>query len=891
MANTTKTILELDIKTEAAQKHVNDLNTSIEKNNELTKKSLKENGKESEAYKKQTKELARLKTAQKDATKVLREQDRERNKAVKAMEKQRSKWQDIIKAARLEARTNDEIRQKLNAMIAIRDKTAIRGTAAYNKQTIAIQKLDKAVKSNNASIGRHQGNVGKYPKVTAAAVAAAGALIMAFKQLSRMAKQSIDLFLQQDDMNVKVGNTFGAFADEINNAANATQKLTTIGNEQYQKLAILASNMGIANGKVNATVQESIGLAELYADAGLGQETAIKSLALARQGDFTMLQRYVPAIKEANTEAEKTAILNDIVAKGYLRTQENVESYKGRITQLKNSYGDLQEVVGGQVLGGLFDPKEGGDMIDTIDGIIQALEETQFIGVMMENMSKSGKQFGDIIQKIGKIFGVTIDSGSALTGIFTFLTKTFELTTIPLRVLLSVVEVAIDNFSNFYNILSDLENASFEDVFDIIKTSIATIIEPITDLLGLTGELNKMLGIVGDTATTTTNHLEDLNNMLLDPLGAGKKYIEEQEAIAEATNKITEATDAENKAIEDAQKNYEALTNTLRTLNDEYQYQIYFSKTAKDEEAARLEQAKKTFDAYKTFFAEGGYTGAELQKLEELREAIFNFDEEMLARVENNVQGIFPTEDELKKQVEDVEKAINDVMNLRVKDNEMQAKESKDLTKEQQKEWEERAAITASFAEQMGNIVASSIDENGLNLQKFGAQFSIFILDILEKQVMASVVSATAQSFAQPDSVATGGATGAIRAGILAGLIKGAFSVVKGIISSTTKGFADGGDTGAGGKYEPAGIVHKGENVFSQEDIKQLGGMQIVESMRPTSATYGQYFNGGAVGYGATGISALPSEVNNDRPIVVTVEDINAGLLRENKRISIANQI
>lgn len=35
--------------------------------------------------------------------------------------------------------------------------------------------------------------------------------------------------------------------------------------------------------------------------------------------------------------------------------------------------------------------------------------------------------------------------------------------------------------------------------------------------------------------------------------------------------------------------------------------------------------------------------------------------------------------------------------------------------------------------------------------------------------------------------------------------------------------FASGGYTGAGGKYEPAGIVHKGEYVFTQEDVNRIG--------------------------------------------------------------------
>lgn len=37
-------------------------------------------------------------------------------------------------------------------------------------------------------------------------------------------------------------------------------------------------------------------------------------------------------------------------------------------------------------------------------------------------------------------------------------------------------------------------------------------------------------------------------------------------------------------------------------------------------------------------------------------------------------------------------------------------------------------------------------------------------------------------------------------------------------------GYADGGFTGYGGKYDPAGIVHKGEGVLTQEEIAALGG-------------------------------------------------------------------
>lgn len=68
--------------------------------------------------------------------------------------------------------------------------------------------------------------------------------------------------------------------------------------------------------------------------------------------------------------------------------------------------------------------------------------------------------------------------------------------------------------------------------------------------------------------------------------------------------------------------------------------------------------------------------------------------------------------------------------------------------------------------------------------------------------------------------------------------VGGVVSFVKGLF-----GFSSGGYTGAGGKYEPAGIVHKGEVVWSQEDIARAGGIARVEQMRLRG-----YANGGIVG-------------------------------------------
>ena len=57
-------------------------------------------------------------------------------------------------------------------------------------------------------------------------------------------------------------------------------------------------------------------------------------------------------------------------------------------------------------------------------------------------------------------------------------------------------------------------------------------------------------------------------------------------------------------------------------------------------------------------------------------------------------------------------------------------------------------------------------------------------------------------------------------------------------------GKAEGGYTGPGGKYEPRGIVHAGEVVWSQADVKAVGGPRAANAMRPTAG----YANGGGPG-------------------------------------------
>lgn len=82
-----------------------------------------------------------------------------------------------------------------------------------------------------------------------------------------------------------------------------------------------------------------------------------------------------------------------------------------------------------------------------------------------------------------------------------------------------------------------------------------------------------------------------------------------------------------------------------------------------------------------------------------------------------------------------------------------------------------------------------------------------------------------------------------------------------GVPSYRPSGYDVGGYTGHGGKYEPAGIVHRGEFVFTKESTSRIGVSNLYRLMRG-------YASGGLVGGG--GAASSPMGVSVYAPVSVT---------------------
>ncbi len=134
-----------------------------------------------------------------------------------------------------------------------------------------------------------------------------------------------------------------------------------------------------------------------------------------------------------------------------------------------------------------------------------------------------------------------------------------------------------------------------------------------------------------------------------------------------------------------------------------------------------------------------------------------------------------------------------------------------------------------------GNLTAMVRESAG---EQSGAYKAMF----LAQQGIAIAQAMINTELAATEALKLGPILGIPAAAVVRGL---GYASVGLIAAQTIAGFSDGGYTGNGLKHTPAGIVHKGEVVWSQEDIKRWGGVSVVESMRTSSPS--GYANGGYV--------------------------------------------
>ena len=187
-----------------------------------------------------------------------------------------------------------------------------------------------------AAIGKKLESTGKRltMSVTAPLVALAAVSVKAFaEQEQALAKLNSAIQANGKDVQSTMAG-YKQFAEEL-------QRTTVIGDETTYGLLQLAETMQAADPK--KAVEGAVALSRAL---GVNLESAIKMTIQAQQGQFTMLQRYVPALRSATSETEKQAIVQKLFADGMAIAHAETDTASGKLKQLKNTVGDLGEEFG-----------------------------------------------------------------------------------------------------------------------------------------------------------------------------------------------------------------------------------------------------------------------------------------------------------------------------------------------------------------------------------------------------------------------------------------------------------------------------------------------------------------------------------------------------------------
>lgn len=348
-----------------------------------------------------------------------------------------------------------------------------------------------------------------------------------------------------------------------------------------------------------------------------------------------------------------------------------------------------------------------------------------------------------------------------------------------------------------------------------------------------------------------------------------------------------------------AYKNQEALQNSVKTLDD-YRKMQEQVKT-KDERTNDL--LKTRLELLEKAKATGQLKPGEYEKT---RADIYqNTDMQLPATVRNVVGNLTPTGGRLSGTFEGMQGQINEY--------DQAQQELQRWLAAQEEAYAKAGEITAEGEARMTSIRQRAADANQvIEAQKntiiSAATQSLFdsTADIMrtgfgEQSAIYKVAFAASKAFAIADSmvkiqqaIASGAVSAPYPANIIAmaSIAAQTASIVSNIQAVSGVGFASGGYTGPGGKYQPAGIVHKGEYVFDQASTNRIGVSQL-EALRngqPLDATLGR------TGFG-TGVQNVNSDnrrqttvhapINQEFHLQgITPEQLSATLNQNNRQLS-----
>ena len=232
-------------KTLELSKQINDVNKQTKKTNDGTE--LKQRN---ENIKNLNTNTQKLTSTEKELQKTAVALEKQRQKGLQAIAKQEHQQRELIKASKLEVKSEDDLIKKTNALVRLRrqaDKTTDSGRKKIAAFTKEIKKNTDALKKGDEAIGRSQRNVGNYGSALQSLPGPIGRFVSGIKTITAAAKAFIatPLGLIIAALGLAIGS-LTAFFKSSEEGQNAFIKVTKVLGSVLGNIMDIVSDVGKA---------------------------------------------------------------------------------------------------------------------------------------------------------------------------------------------------------------------------------------------------------------------------------------------------------------------------------------------------------------------------------------------------------------------------------------------------------------------------------------------------------------------------------------------------------------------------------------------------------------------------------------------------------------------
>lgn len=142
------------------------------------------------------------------------------------------------------------------------------------------------------------------------------------------------------------GHAVGSAADDVKNYAEALSLKTKYDDEEIKSAEALIIQM---RGTTNALEEETRGALGLASVFKMNLQGAAQAVAQGFEGNYRQLGMLIPAVRTATTEAEKHGAMVRGLADYYKRSEDEVNTFGGALSQLKKEFSETAEQAGESV--------------------------------------------------------------------------------------------------------------------------------------------------------------------------------------------------------------------------------------------------------------------------------------------------------------------------------------------------------------------------------------------------------------------------------------------------------------------------------------------------------------------------------------------------------------